>query len=148
MPLLPKTKILTRCITKRCSVLHKILFYSLCHLLHRKELVFKNPPVPLFPQVPHDVYHQAVEIATLILVHHLCRCLPPITFCKRNLQGWSVGGGPSAPKTRPGAKLPRQKGKVSIGASRFLKAHCREHIGFDVASLDARGCRSLGFYFG
>ena len=69
VPLVPKTKTL---LTKRCSVLHKILFYSLCHLLHRLELVFKNAPISLFPQIPHDVYHQVVEIVTLILVHHLC----------------------------------------------------------------------------
>ena len=87
----PKSLKLRRCVTKSPLVKHKILLNSFHHLLHRLEFVVKNTPVPLFPQIPHNVYHQTVEITVLILVHSLYCFLPPTTdaikICRIGLLG-------------------------------------------------------------
>ena len=87
----PKNPKLGGCVTKSPLVKHKIILYSFRHLLHGLEFVFKNTSVPLFPQVPHNVYHQTVEIPQLILVHSLCCLLPPntnaIKICRIGLLG-------------------------------------------------------------
>ena len=124
VPLLPKTKTL---LTKRCSVLHKILFYSLCHLLHRLELVFKNAPIFLFPQIPHDVDGHSVEVSPPIGRHPQSCRLPP--FSDANMVTWWICSGQSwsSPRWQPESKPSWRKDKANKGVVQFPMAHYKAH---------------------
>jgi hypothetical protein len=39
--------------------------------------IFKDSSIHLLPQIPHTVYHHAIELPTVLLLNLSCRLLPP-----------------------------------------------------------------------
>ena len=62
----------------QCSMpLHYVLFGKKCHLVRWSVHIFKDSSIPLLPQIPHNVYHHAIEPPAVLLLNLACRLLPP-----------------------------------------------------------------------
>jgi hypothetical protein len=57
--------------------LHYVLFSKKRHLLRRPVHIFEDSSIPLLPQIPHNVYHHAIEPPAVLLFNLACRLLPP-----------------------------------------------------------------------
>ena len=57
--------------------LHYVFFGKKCHLLRRHVHIFEDSSIPLLPQIPHNVYHHAIEPPTVLLLNLACHLLPP-----------------------------------------------------------------------
>ena len=57
--------------------LHYVLFGKKCHLLRRHVHIFEDSSIPLLPQIPHNVYHHAIEPPVILLLNLACHLLPP-----------------------------------------------------------------------
>jgi hypothetical protein len=57
--------------------LYYVLFGKKRHLLCRPVHIFEDSSIPLLSQIPHNVYHHAIEPPAVLLLNLACRLLPP-----------------------------------------------------------------------